>query len=75
MKDDFVRDRNGRRKFKEGCFAINDGPNKDGSARISKSWHVLKEKQESYPVQVSGFAVACLGNQSPRCLRLYGELV
>ena len=68
VKDDIVRDRNGRRKFKEGCFAINDGQNKDGSAKISKSRHVLKEMQESYPVQVSGFAVACLGNPSPQML-------
>ena len=38
--------------------AIVSGQNTDGSDRIKKTWHPLKELKESYPVKVAEFAVA-----------------
>ena len=38
--------------------AIKSGLNEDGSDRIIKTWHLLKELKESYPIQVAEFAVA-----------------
>ena len=39
--------------------AIVSGQNDDGSDRIKKTWHPLKELKASYPIEVAEFAVAC----------------
>ena len=38
--------------------AIKNGQNADGSDRIVKTWHPLKELKESYPIQVAEFSIA-----------------
>ena len=38
--------------------AIKSGQNEDGSDRIMKTWHPLKELKESYPIEVAEFVVA-----------------
>ena len=64
VKDGFIYNRNGKRVLKKTTrgvdllCAIKSGQNEDGSDRIMKTWHPLKELKESYPIQVAEFAVA-----------------
>ena len=56
MKDGFVYNRSGKcvlKKTTRGVdllCAIKNGQNADGSDRIVKTWHPLKELKELYPI-------------------------
>ena len=64
VNDGFVYNRSGKRVLKKTTrgvdllCAIKNGQNADGSDRIVKTWHPLKELKESYPIQVAEFAIA-----------------
>ena len=64
VKDGFVYNNQGQRVLRKTTrgvdllCAIVSGQNADGSDRIKKTWHPLKEMKASYPIEVAEFAIA-----------------